>query len=777
MAKQSTLTYVLQARIDKLEAGLNQANKKMSSFQRSTKNISSQIQGHFVAMFGVAAVIAFGKATFDLILKLDGVNRALMAVSGSTAEYQRAKLLLSITSEKYGANILDLTSAYTKFSAATKGSSLSTKELDGIFTSITKSAGVLGLSTEQTEGTFKALEQMFSKGCLGLDTPILMFDGSVKMVQNVLIGDELMGDDGTERKVLKTVTGFEAMYRVDQEVGISFDCNANHILPLLDQNGNIVKVLAKEFGGQNYKGFNNKGVQYKISVTEVSPNDYYGFEISGNRLFCLGDGTVTHNTVAAEEIRGQLSERLPGAFTILAKSMGITTEELNKQLKLGNVLADEVLPKFALEYEKAIGADQVKRVETLTSEVQRLGNSWTLAVESMAKSGGVFAKILKDLNDEITIARGLLEGKLKGKELFLDFADLADLVRKKDEEALVAATKLAAGQKAALTTIFNAYTMAGGGAEDFLETQKMMRKYNLSDALEPAQITEILGMFEALNQGMDEGLRLANQTVELTPAEIKAAEAKAEAYKKFREELEKLNMELLAMGGAAELELIGDIQGQMPNTKDLYRELDGPVFIKDDFSNLDAFFERLKPPTEEVVEEWNYFLEEFNKKQTELNESIEAQAAKMEGLQSMMAGISTDMIASLTISLVSGQNPFKALLGILGEGLIQLGKFLIIHSKVMDKIKAALADPFGTSGFAMGIIAIAAGAALKSAASGANSGMAGGGGGGGAQNRGFNGETTGQSMKVGGEFTIRGRDLVYILDQNKTKDGRAKANF
>ncbi len=36
-----------------------------------------------------------------------------------------------------------------------------------------------------------------------------------------------------------------------------------------------------------------------ITLEELPEDDYYGFEIDGNRLFCLGDFTVTHNTVSA----------------------------------------------------------------------------------------------------------------------------------------------------------------------------------------------------------------------------------------------------------------------------------------------------------------------------------------------------------------------------------------------------------------------------------------------------------------------------------------------
>ena len=49
--------------------------------------------------------------------------------------------------------------------------------------------------------------------CLGKDTPVIMFDGSIKKVQDVIVGDVLMGDDSTPRNVLSTCTGVENLYR------------------------------------------------------------------------------------------------------------------------------------------------------------------------------------------------------------------------------------------------------------------------------------------------------------------------------------------------------------------------------------------------------------------------------------------------------------------------------------------------------------------------------------------------------------------------------------
>lgn len=68
--------------------------------------------------------------------------------------------------------------------------------------------------------------------CLQKDTPILMYDGSIRFVQNVKVGDLLMGDDSTPRKVLSTCKGQEQMYNIVPIKGDSFGCNESHILSL-----------------------------------------------------------------------------------------------------------------------------------------------------------------------------------------------------------------------------------------------------------------------------------------------------------------------------------------------------------------------------------------------------------------------------------------------------------------------------------------------------------------------------------------------------------------
>jgi tape measure domain-containing protein len=83
---------------------------------------------------------------------------------------------------------------------------------------------------------------------------------------------------------------------------------------------------------------------------------------------------VSKGTVSAEELRGQLGERLPGAFQIAARAMGVTTSKLGDMLKQGEVITDEFLPKFADEMEKTFAGGVAKASHSIQADLNRLDN-------------------------------------------------------------------------------------------------------------------------------------------------------------------------------------------------------------------------------------------------------------------------------------------------------------------------------------------------------------------------------------------------------------------
>ncbi|EFH3431524.1 tape measure protein [Escherichia coli] len=82
--------------------------------------------------------------------------------------------------------------------------------------------------------------------------------------------------------------------------------------------------------------------------------------------------------IQAEELRGQLGDRMAGAFKLFAEALGMTTDQLDKAMKDGKVLSADTLPKVAkqmgLMIDKAGGwAEVAKSTQTALG---KLANNW-----------------------------------------------------------------------------------------------------------------------------------------------------------------------------------------------------------------------------------------------------------------------------------------------------------------------------------------------------------------------------------------------------------------
>ena len=150
--------------------------------------------------------------------------------------------------------------------------------------------------------------------CFGKGTEIRMFNGRVKKVENVKIGDKVMGDDGTPRTVLSIARGKEQMYKVipfgDEEAAVI--CNASHKLPLYSYMDTYEVYEAEKIYEErernrrtsigvpdfNYlKKVTKTGIEYRpFKIDKLGVDNYYGFELDGNHLFRLGNGYVHHNS-------------------------------------------------------------------------------------------------------------------------------------------------------------------------------------------------------------------------------------------------------------------------------------------------------------------------------------------------------------------------------------------------------------------------------------------------------------------------------------------------
>ena len=84
--------------------------------------------------------------------------------------------------------------------------------------------------------------------CLGKNTRILMYDGNIKLVQDIKVGDILMGDNSTPRNVLTLARGKEMMYKViTSKNGKGYIVNESHILSLKYKDDRKVDISVLDY--------------------------------------------------------------------------------------------------------------------------------------------------------------------------------------------------------------------------------------------------------------------------------------------------------------------------------------------------------------------------------------------------------------------------------------------------------------------------------------------------------------------------------------------------
>ena len=147
-------------------------------------------------------------------------------------------------------------------------------------------------------------------GCHAEDTPIIMADGTRKMVQDVKVGDELMGVDGQTRVAESLIRGNDKLFKVNQSKAESYVVNEGHVLSLIYVGGETYKnieygmtvnITVHDFMNLNeemkskFNGYKEDGTLSTITITEDEVGDFYGFELDGDKLYLMGDSTVTHN--------------------------------------------------------------------------------------------------------------------------------------------------------------------------------------------------------------------------------------------------------------------------------------------------------------------------------------------------------------------------------------------------------------------------------------------------------------------------------------------------
>ena len=145
--------------------------------------------------------------------------------------------------------------------------------------------------------------------CMSADTLVVMYDGALKKIQDIEVGDKVMGVDSTPRTVLQLHKGVAPMYKVRQSKGMTYEVNEGHLLCCY-YNGYFIDVevdavcrqqkdIRKLFLGYKVKNIGKGTPEFDYSSLKIEPigeGEYYGFACDGDHKFLLEDGTVVHNS-------------------------------------------------------------------------------------------------------------------------------------------------------------------------------------------------------------------------------------------------------------------------------------------------------------------------------------------------------------------------------------------------------------------------------------------------------------------------------------------------
>ena len=154
-------------------------------------------------------------------------------------------------------------------------------------------------------------------GCHAKGSKILMFDGSIKNVEDVKVGDMLVGNDGKGRTVLELHRGVDKLYEIIPIKGEPFVVNGGHILSLYKTNEGknfpssmprIDEITVEEYIGKsdNYKHLHKL---YKPKHVEFGRNDILPIDPYLLGLY-LGDGSSSNGGVNITTMRREIETYL-----------------------------------------------------------------------------------------------------------------------------------------------------------------------------------------------------------------------------------------------------------------------------------------------------------------------------------------------------------------------------------------------------------------------------------------------------------------------------------
>lgn len=170
---------------------------------------------------------------------------------------------------------------------------------------------------------------------------------------------------------------------LNKDIFSSFGGNLEYVQGLANKYGQNILSLTDSYAKFTAASYNtglSLEKQKNIFEALTKAAAYYHLSADQTRdMMNAVNQMMSKGKVAAEELRRQLGNTLPGSFNLMAAAIGVSTAELDSMMKKGEVIASEVLPKFA---------DQLNRVtaggnfDSLQNSLNKFDNAWLTFVKN-----------------------------------------------------------------------------------------------------------------------------------------------------------------------------------------------------------------------------------------------------------------------------------------------------------------------------------------------------------------------------------------------------------
>lgn len=151
-----------------------------------------------------------------------------------------------------------------------------------------------------------------------------------------------------------------------------------------------------------------KGFAAAILATGGNAEKLSGALLAASQVFSKGK-------VQAEELRGQIGERLPGAFTTFAQSIGVSSRDLDEMLRKGEVSTENFV-----EFTRTLFSRYEQTAEILGDAPEKAGQRLELALSlATLEYGGFFQKVGAGFQDYLTT---LVNFATSNKQTFINIA-------------------------------------------------------------------------------------------------------------------------------------------------------------------------------------------------------------------------------------------------------------------------------------------------------------------------------------------------------------------